>query len=254
MGNAKTVITGVLFVAALAGLAAVAMKNQALEERVKALEKAGGARSPSTTATPASGPAPAAALPSGDASRLEERIAQLEKRAAAGEPSPVSPTPPSLLAPAATETPGDPATEEAPKVPEEFRKAVLAVLKEQNERQKEIDTERSKMWQEGMVERQIVDLEKRLSLSSSQVEQIRAIFKDGWAKVSKMWGPMFSNASSGQKVDWNQVRTETEKVVADVDTQAKSLLTVEQGAAYDEWRKEQNQQFRFFGGGSGQRR
>lgn len=251
MGKAGLVVVIVLVLCSLGGLAMVAMENQALKDRIAALERPGARPAAPAAAAPVAGPQ-ATVLPQSDTSHLEARIAELEKRAIpSGGPDPLptaGPKPVATTDPSATAT-GDVA-QETPPVNEEFRKAVLAVLKERDDKAKERDSERSKMWMESMVERQLGDLAEKLALTDTQKEQIGAIFKEGMGKLAKVWAPMMGGAAAGdQKIDRTQMMAETTKITAEVDAQAKTLLTVEQGAKYDDWRKEQN--MGMFGGRMG---
>lgn len=253
MGNVKQVLTGLLLLGALAGLAVVAMENRALQERVAALEAGSSTRAAAPVASPASPPPQVVALPDGGSSRLEERIALLEKRSGgAVDALPVSTTAAGDVLPSSTTE--ESASEAAPPVTEEFKKAVLSVLKERDDKQKERDAERSKAWQEGMVERQINDLTERLQLTETQRQQIDGIFKEGMDRAMKVWAPMMGGASTDQKIDRTAIMAETEKLTAEVDGKAKTLLTSEQSVKYDEWRKEQNQWMRTMGAGGVRRR
>ncbi len=254
MGNVKQVLTGLLLLGALAGLAVVAMENRALQERVAALEKGGSTRTTAPVASPSTPSPQMVALPDGGSARLEERLALLEKRTGgAADPLPTSTTTTAGdVLPASTTADG--AAGETPPVTEAFKSAVLSVLKERDDKQKERDAERSKMWQEGMVERQISDLTERLQLTDTQKEQIDLIFKEGMDKAMKVWAPLMNGGSTDQKLDRTAIMAETEKLTADVDGKAKTLLTSEQSVKYDEWRKEQNQWMRTMGAGGVRRR
>ncbi len=239
MGKAGLVVVIVLVLCSLGGLAMVAMENQALKDRIAALERQGSRPATPAAAAPTATPQ-ATALPQNDTSHLEARLAELEKRA---EGAISLPTP--ALKPVATTDPAgtatDGAAQETPPVNEEFRKAVLAVLKERDDKAKERDSERTKMWMEGMVDRQLGDLSEKLQLTDTQKEQIGGIFKEGMAKLAKVWAPMMSGAAAGdQKIDRTAMMAETTKITAEVDTQAKTYLTVDQSVKYDDWRKEQN--------------
>ncbi len=222
------VLTGILVLGCVAGLAATVLENRRLQDRVAALERAAAAKSASSepAVTPVA-PAPRTVeLPSNDVARLEARIAELEVRATEASPLPASAAP----------TEGAPV---ASFVSEEFRKGVLAVLQERDAAKAAQDAERAKVWQSGMVEWQVNDLATRLALSPTQKEQIKAIFVEGWGKLSKLWSGL-SGTDGAKRPDAEEIRVETEKLVADVDGKAKALLSVEQGVRYDEWRKEQN--------------
>ncbi|MEK7865591.1 MAG: hypothetical protein AAB434_02845 [Planctomycetota bacterium] len=253
MGSVKQVLTGLLLLAALAGLAVVAMENRSLQERVAALEKGASTRTAAPVASPSSAPAQVVTLPDGGNARLEERIAEIEKRTGGSTgPLPVSTTAVGDVLPASTTEEG--AAEETPPVTEAFKKAVLSVLKERDDKQKERDAERSKAWQEGMVERQINDLTERLQLTETQRQQIDAIFKEGMDRAMKAWAPLMGNTNTDQKIDRAAIMAETEKLTAEIDGKAKTLLTSEQSVKYDDWRKEQNQWMRMMGGGGVRRR
>lgn len=253
MANVKQVLTGLLLLGALAGLAVVGMENRALQERVAALEAGGSTRAAAPVAFATSPPPQMVALPDGGSTRLEERIAVLEGRAGGPtDPLPVSTTAVGDVLPASTTEEG--ASEAAAPVTEEFKKAVLSVLKERDDKQKERDAERSKAWQEGMVERQINDLTERLQLTETQRQQIDGIFKEGMDRAMKAWAPLMGNSNTDQKIDRTAIMAETEKLTAEIDGKAKTLLTSEQSVKYDDWRKEQNQWMRMMGAGGVRRR